>query len=286
MMLILGILILLGVVLDIIVGAWMGLHMILIACGLLLIILNLAGDRLSLGKAGIGRILGKNILSLLVLAASALFLFGFFSSGGIITGKDDPKAVLRKADKIFQSEGAEKALAYIEKETEGLEWERARAYKTAELLEAAGRTPEAKSKFGEIFYYMPLDIEARLRYAAIALEEKNYNEAVQQLLYNTKIDPFNSQSYVLLGDIYEEMGDHIRGIYYYKLAVNEAPGSIENRVKLAQAYADMHSYMEADIEYKKALETASGFEEELMVYNGYRRMNEQKAQESAEDRNQ
>lgn len=286
MMLLLGILILLGAVLDIVVHAWVGLHVILIGCGLLLVILNFIGNRLSFGKISIGKVIGKNILSLLVLTLTVLFLFGFFTSGSLFAAKDDSNYIVIKAEKTYESDGAEKALAYLEKSVEGREWDREIAFKTGELLDAAGHSENAKAKFAEVFYNNPLDLEARYRYADIVLREKNHSAAIEQLLYNVRIDPSHSDSYMLLGEAYWDMGDHIRGIYYHKLAVNEAPGSIEKRVKLAQAYADMHSYEEADIEYKKALEMASGFEEELLVYNGYDNMKAQKNLDSQAGQNQ
>ena len=269
MMLLLGILILIGVVLDIIVHTWVGLHVILTGCGLLLVILNFIGDRLSFGKLNVGKTVGKNMLSLFTLILTALFLFGFFSSGNLLASKEDSNSIIRKVDKINESDGAEKALAFLEKTMEGRKWDRDIAFKAGELLDKAGHNENAKAKFAEVFSNNPLDLEARYRFADIALKEKNHSASIDQLLYIIKIDPLHADSYMLLGETYFDMGDHIRGIYYHKLAVNEAPGSIEKRVKLAQAYADMHSYEEADIEYKKALEMASGFEDEMLVYNGY-----------------
>ena len=280
MMLILGILILLGVVIDIIVHAWMGLHIILILCGLMLIILNFVGNRISFGKLSIGKAVGKNILSLIVLSLTSLFLFGFFSSGSLFAAKDDINYIVREAGKINEKDGAAKALAYLEKTTEGKAWTRNIAFITGELLEEAGRDADAKNKFADVFYNIPLDLEARYRFAGITLKEKNYTPALEQLLYIVRIDPSHADAYMMLGEAYWDMGDHIRGIYYHKLAVNEAPASIEKRVKLAQAYADMHSYEDADIEYKKALDMASGFEEELLVYNGYDKMSAEQNQDN------
>lgn len=279
MMLLLGILILLGVVLDIIINAWTGLHVILVCCGLLLVILNFIGDRLSFGKISLGKVLGKGVLSLIVLTLTALFLFGFFSSDSLDASNKDVNSIIRKAENINASQGAQKALAFVEESVEGRTWNRDIALIEGKLLDEAGNSDKAIEKFGEVFYYYPLDLEARLKYAEIALKIKNQSAAIDQLLYIIKIDPTHADACMMLGEAYWETGDNIRGIYYLKLAVNEAPNSIEKRVRLAQAYADMHSYEEADVEYKNALEMAKGFEEEMLVYNGYDRMAAQKNQD-------
>lgn len=279
MLLILGVIILLGIVFDNLINGWASLHVILAFCGLLLLILNFIYYRLPIGKFQLGKLLLKNILSILVLSAAIVFLVGLFPSGKLVSG--DSNSIIKKADSINEKDGAQKALEYMQKASEGKEWNRNIALKEGRILYEDGKTSEAYSKFSEIFNKNSYDVEARYYSALAALKDKSFNTAVEQLKYNILIDPHSADSYMLLGETFQEMGDQIRGIFYYKLAVSEAPRSIEKRIKLAQAYASMQSFEEADAEYKAALDMASGFEEKLMVYNGYNKIKAQKNQEQA-----
>ncbi len=266
MMVLFGILILLGAGADIAIHGYTGLHALLIACGLLLVLINVLVGKLF---PKMGGMIGKGIMSLAVLALAVLFLAGLFSAE-TLTDVNDEKTMIARAEKILEKENAEKAAAWLEKESSNLtEFSRNIKYELGSLYAEAGNNQEAKRRYEEILNQNGYDLDARYNYAILWYEEKNYSTAIDTLRYIIKLQPDYADAYMTLGDCYWGLDDNLRGIYYYKLAVDGQPDSIEKRVKLAQAYANIHSWEEADAEYKKALEMASGFDEEMMVYNGY-----------------
>ena len=274
MMLFAGILILLGAAIDIAIGGYTGLHLIFIGCGLLLVLLNVFGHKLPIGIA-----ISKNILSLGVIVLAGLCLFGFFS-GNKLLSSDNTSAVIKKAEKISQKSGAAEASAYIKDAAATLDWNRNLAFKTAGLLAMAGKYEDAVRKYEEILSKDPFDIEARYQISLELMKVKKYEQAIERLLNNLKLDPSHADSYMSLGDCYWALGDNIRGLYYYKLSVNLEAASVEKHVKLALAYARMQSYEEADQTFKTALGLAKDFDEEMLIYNGYSQMKTQISQNS------
>jgi len=266
MLLLFGILIMSGAGIDLAVHSYTGLHALLMASGLILVLINILFDKLF---PKIGGIIGKVMLSLTVLALTGLFLTGFFSAD-TLTNVHDEKTMIVKAKKMLERDTAEAAAVWLEKESSTLN-QRSRniTYEMGTLYEMAGNNEPAKRKYEEILYQNGFDLDARYHYAILWYKEKNYPNAIDHLRYIINLQPDFADAYMTLGDCYWELNDNLRGIYYYKLAVDGQPESIEKRVKLAQAYANIHSWEEAEAEYDKAFELASDFEEELMVYNGY-----------------
>lgn len=254
MLLLIAILVLLGAGVDIAVNGWMGQHIVLILCSLVLAVFNFIGDRISFGKLNFGKSAVKTLLSMAVLVLMGLFLSGAFSFGSFDPAADSVNSMIREVEKIREKEGVEKALAWLEEAERGKEWNRDVTFLRAELLLEIGDISTAKNRISDIFYRNPNDFPARYEYAKTVLKQKLYNEALNQLLYIVKADPAHADAHGMLGRVYGEMGDQTRRIFYLKLAVQEAPDSADKRMELAKAYADMHSYREADVEYKKALE--------------------------------
>ena len=153
-------------------------------------------------------------------------------------------------------------------------WDKDAAFAAGKLLEEMGKDEAAKAKFIEIIYHRPMDAEARCKAAGIEIRLKNYNNAVEQLNHVIKTNPSHPDANMMLGDAYFGMGDAIRGIFYYRLAADYEPDSLEKHMRLAAAYAKTHSWDEAGKEFKKSLELASTPEEELMVYREYRNIKE------------
>lgn len=275
MMMLLGILILLGAVLDIVTHAFTGLHTVLIGCGLLLVILNIFGNKLSFSKT-----VGKNVISLAILVIAALFLFGLFSADNF-SASNNVQTIIKKTEKIFNKDGAVKAFEYIEEANVKMQWNRDLAYEMGKLYEESEKNDLAKNKYIEILSRDAFDINARYQFAKLLMLDKNYTQAINELSYIIRLNAKHADSYMSLGDCYWTMGDNIRGIYYYKLSVDEQEGSIEKRLKLAQAFTSMHSYEEAEAEYNKALERASSFDEEMMVYDAYSDLKKQTEKNSS-----
>lgn len=269
-----GILIILGVVLDIVVHGFSGIHVVLIASGLLLIVINsIPGIKFP------GRRIGKLILSMTAIVLTCLFLAGLFpslSSGmsGNVSG------AIKKAEQIAESKSTAEAAAYLDEIIMKGTWNRDLAFTAAELYRKHGQYTDSTGRYYPILLQVPFDIEVRHSLAQSMIGQKNFDPAIEQLSYIMQLEPQNADICETLGDCYWSKGDNIRGIYYYKMAANQAADSVEKHVKLAQAYADMHSDAEAMAEYRKAKDLAKSFDEEMLVYNGYSSMKSEASTQS------
>jgi tetratricopeptide (TPR) repeat protein len=262
-----GILILLGVVLDFAVHGFSGIHVLFGVCGLFLIIVNSIGIKKLKG----GRI-GKVILSLAALALTCLIVAGIlpsFSSGTAGSTANE----IKKAGQMAKEKGTAEASAYLDGIIRKGLWNRDLAFGAAEVFQIYGQFGDAIGRYITILSYVPYDTEVRYALAQSMIGSKNYNGAIEQLAYILQLDPGNADICETLGDSYWAKGDSIRGIYYYKMAVNQAGDRVAKRVKLARAYANMHSDAEAMEQYEKAKELAKTFDEEMLVYNGYTAIN-------------
>jgi hypothetical protein len=61
------------------------------------------------------------------------------------------------------------------------------------------------------------------------------------------------------------------------------PVSLQKHVKLAQAYAGIHAYDEAEQVFQESLDLADSFEEEMFVYNSYSKNKASSESPSGED---
>jgi tetratricopeptide (TPR) repeat protein len=263
MMLLLGILIISGACADLIMNGFSGPHALLIACGALLVIVNIVGKKLRFG-----RVMGKNIASIIVLAVTAFIMFGFFPTEQL-EDTGDMGALIRKSEKILESDGPKQTMKYLEESSAKLSWNRELIYRLGSLREADLDYNGAKDCYQDIINRNAYDVDARYRIAAILAREKNYSQAIGELKQVALLDPKYADAYMSLGDCYMEMGDGIRGVFNYKMAVSGDGKSLEKRVKLANAYARMNSYDKANEEFNKALDMANSYEEKLSVYSGY-----------------
>jgi tetratricopeptide (TPR) repeat protein len=258
-----GILILLGIILDFAVHGFSGIHLLFVVCGLFLIVVN----SIRTTKLKGGRI-GKSILSLAALTLTCLVVAGIFPSFSSGTAGSAANEI-KKAEQMAEKKGAAEASAYLDGINQKGPWNRDLAYAAAEVFQTYGQYADATGRYIAILSYVPYDTEVRYALAQSMIGSKNYDGAIEQLATILQLDPEDADTCEALGDTYWAKGDNIRGIYYYKMAVNQAEDNVVKRVKLAQAYANMHSDAEAMIQYTKAKELAKTFDEEMLVYNGY-----------------
>ncbi|MFZ3102671.1 MAG: tetratricopeptide repeat protein [Desulfitobacteriaceae bacterium] len=135
---------------------------------------------------------------------------------------------------------------------------------------AQKRNEEAARLLDEILTAKPYDLEARYGKVLLYTQNKDWKnaqiEARKILLYN----PHYPEAYVALGDSYSEAGDLIRTIHYYNLAIRENPDLTDAHFKLGTAYRKSHSNREALDEYQKALSLASTDDEKSRISQGLR----------------
>ena len=119
MMLFAGLLILMGIAIDILLNGFAVLHIMLGCCGLAIVLINIAGEKFLKGRLYTGGIIGKNILSFAAVILAGIVVFGFFSSERLQPEKKDVRSILQKSGKINKNEGPEKAMAFHERKALG-----------------------------------------------------------------------------------------------------------------------------------------------------------------------
>lgn len=265
MMMIFGLLIVMGSVIDILVNAFSYNHVLLIIFGLSLMAIKLIGTKIKL-LGGIGGTLASS----LIVALAIVLMTGISSSAGSLD-KATMKLV-KEADEISEDEGYEDAIKFLEDKNNDLGWNVILARKIGEFYRENEKYEEAASAYYTVLKNYPDDIEVRLQFARSLYSNKDYSGGIREATYITKLQSDYGDAYVVIGDCYEGLNDHFREIYYYKIAVELNEQSIEKLVRLAEAYGRIHSIEESTHYYDLAKGYASTFEEETMIYESYLRI--------------
>ncbi len=272
MMMIFGLFIVIGSVMDIVMNAFSYNHVLLIIFGLSLMAIRLIGTKIKL-LGGIG----GNIASLLVLALAIVMITGVSSSASSMD--KGAMKLIKEADKISEDEGYEDAIKFLEDKNIDLGWNVILAQRIGEIYTENEQYDEAASAYNTVLQNLPDDIEVRLLFARSLYLKKDYSRGIKEATYITKLQPDNGDAYVVIGDCYKGLNNHFREIYYYKIAVEINEKSIEKLVRLAEAYGSIHSYEKSQEYYDLAKEYATTFDEDTMIYESYLRIADSNSEE-------
>lgn len=273
MMMIFGACLILGALIDIFLATFSFSHLLIIALGAGLIVVNFVG-----GKIKIFRGIGKSIVSLLAIGLVVFIMTGVSGEADFID--KDVADIIKEANNLFEEKGIETAVKHLEDKNIDLGWNKAFAMRIAELYAIEEMYPESAGVYGNVLSKLPDDLDVRLVYANALYLSGDYNGAHREATYIAKIDPEYADAYVLMGDLYQAWNDHFREKYYYKIAVGLDETSVLYRVRLAEAYGRTHSYEEAVSEYELAKQYAKTFDEESIVYESYLRFADADSQEN------
>ena len=262
MMLILSVCIILGALLDMILTALTMNHLMVLGFGLLLLVINLTGNK---AKKSVGR----SLISLLVILAAVLTITGI--SSGKEPVDNETATILREAMKLEEEQGYEAALEFLQNKNIDTEWRKEITIRIGEIYMEQAIYLEGANTYYEVLRQIPDDMTIRHLYAKALYMNNDYHGTLREGMYMAKINPEYSDAYVLMGDAYKGFNDHFREIYYYKIAVDLDEASIVNRLRLAEAYGSSQSHEEANEQYEIAKELATTFEEDNLIYESYLR---------------
>ncbi len=272
MMMIFGVCLILGAFADIFLASFSSVHLLLIALGAGLIAIDFLGNRIPFLRG-----MGKTVISLLAIGLVVFFM------AGVSTGADpvdkETADILSEADVLYEEKGIEAAVKHLEDKNTDLGWHKAFGMRIAELYAGEEMYPESAGAYGNVLRNLPDDLAVRLTYANALYLSGDYNGALREATYITRIEPEYAEAYILMGDLYRVWNDHFREQYYCKIAVGLDETSVEYRVRLAEAYGRSLSYEEAVTEYELAKEYAETPEDELTVYESYLRFSDADSQE-------
>jgi len=86
---------------------------------------------------------------------------------------------------------------------------------------------EALTIYNKIITKEPLNINFRLNRVLVLEDLKNYEKALDDLMFITKIDPRNSIAWLLKSNIYKNLGDYKQAIFCINRAILYNPDFIE-----------------------------------------------------------
>lgn len=266
-MMMLGVCLVIGALIDIFVNTFMLSHLLLIVCGGALIAVNILGNGIPYLKG-----IGKSLISVACIAITLFMLIGFGSNDELVD--KETQDILDQADQLMEDKGYEAAIKLLEDKNNDLGWNKAFTIKMADIYLTEGMQQEATWAYQTVVWNMPEDLEARKLYGAALIDMKDYHTALTEGQYLVKLDPEFADGYVIMGDAYRGLFDHFREIYYYKIAVGLDEKSVPFRVKLAEAYASSHSYDEAEEQYELVKTYAKNLDDEILIYESYLRVAE------------
>jgi len=264
MILLFGICLVIGAVVDIILGTFTFNHLLIVLSGLLVIIIDLLGSKVNFLKG-----IGKSFIS------TAILLVVIFMIVGISTSREpidkETKDILTESDEVLEEKGYKAAIKVLEDYNTDLGWNKLVTLKIAQIYMDQEMYGDGANVYYSLMTQLPDDLEMRSLFAHALYMHKDYNGALREAQYIVKIDPEYSDAYVLMGDFYASLNDHFREIYYYKIAVGLDKKSIVNRIKLAEAYGSSNSSKEAIEQYEIAKTLTRSFEEKNLIYESYLR---------------
>ncbi|SHJ74707.1 hypothetical protein SAMN02745751_03277 [Dethiosulfatibacter aminovorans DSM 17477] len=262
MMLIFGICILFGALLEMILTAFSFSSLMVMAFGLVLAVVSLAGNKLFKG-------IGKNALSLIVILVALLVVAGISHMEESLD--KETRDILSQAEKVKTEEGYEAAIDFLENSNAGDGWRKEAALLIGNLYMEESKFTEGAGAYYQVLKKLPDDMAVRTLYAEALYMKNDYKNTLDQGLHMAELDPEYSKAYVIIGDAYKGYNDHFREIFYYKIAVGLDETSVVNRLRLAEAYGNSQSEEEAIEQYEIAKELADTFDEETLVYESYLR---------------
>lgn len=132
----------------------------------------------------------------------------------------------------------------------------------------AGRAKynQAAQKYLEALKINPDIAEARLKLADIYYEYIWNYEALDELNKLKKIDPGNPNLYLIMGKVYNRLGDSDKASEAFSQAVAIQPGSSEAHYFLGTVYQQLNNEAEAIKEYEQAIHGGS---DKASVVNSY-----------------
>jgi tetratricopeptide (TPR) repeat protein len=253
-----GSLFIIGFIIKIITGSFNIFDVLILLSGLLLI--TIGTNLIKPFKTGLIKT-GIFVLAIIVFAGG---VYGNVKVQN--SSKKDTDEILKKAEEIFDKSGILESIKYIDEQIKtknslDIHYLKVTLYKKAEDLN------NARQALGSLLNNDSLNIEYRLEYGLLEHKLKNINGALAQFEYILKYNPTCSKAYEYIGDIYEELGNSIRSVYYYKMAEKTSTGDISSILKLIEAYLKSNNYKEMNKSLAKAKEAAVTDEDIYKLYD-------------------
>lgn len=126
-------------------------------------------------------------------------------------------------------------------------------------LEAAGKTKQAQALLEKARALEPHDIRVRETLGLMALQARDYDQAVRDFTAAARINPFDESNALNLAAAYEGKGDWQRARAALESAVRQGSASAQTLAALADVCAHLKLYPEAIERYKAALRIAPNF---------------------------
>ena len=117
-----------------------------------------------------------------------------------------------------------------------------------------GRLSNALKNFQEVLAVVPENVDARRNMAKVYLEQKKIDKAKQCLNECLQIDPKDTWSYIMLGNIYarNEKNPDV-AVFYYDKCLELQPNDAMVMTNYAAFMMDIGEFQKAEILFKKAL---------------------------------
>jgi len=117
-----------------------------------------------------------------------------------------------------------------------------------------GRLPKALKLFREVLTIMPENVEARRNMAKIYLAQNKLEKAKQLLHECLQIEPKDSWSYIMLGNIYSRNENNPTiAAFYYEKCLEHHPENAVLMTNFAALMMETGEFQKAEVLFKKAI---------------------------------
>lgn len=137
-------------------------------------------------------------------------------------------------------------------------------YVEACIYKIRGEYEKAEQGFREVLKSDPANHAAMFNISELAIEQRNFSEAIEYGKAAVKLDPENYWYYDNLRKAYQDKGDFENAIAVQEQALKKFPDKNEERLKLARLYSRAQKYDEA-IEQLTYLEEKYGPNPEILT---------------------
>jgi len=251
-MLIFGILLIAGALIDSLLTGLSLVDLLVLLSGLFMVLMKTPfGNKLFPAKTGVNLVLSKMIV---VAASVAIVVVPLSFVKGKGSGRVLDAALMRSAE-LAESEEYDKALKVLDGFKNGEEIPELWMNKAAIYIRK-GESREAESLIGKAAAYRNMDGVLLFNTGLCYFKEEHYSDAANFFAAAVLADPDMWQGYYYAGEAFYRKKNYRSAEYFFRETVECAPGNAEVYCKLAQIKMDIMEFDNA----KKILDEARRFE--------------------------
>lgn len=271
MLLIIGITMVVGIIPDIMLNGYSGIHSILLIVGFLLIATGSGLHKRYVSKLKLiqPKLIQQTLARVLFPAAFIIVLMLLFVLGSTLFPPKEihVNKIVNRSITLHTQGDTVSAYNLLQKLSLEQPMDSSADIQIGMNFYKQKRFDEAIKKFSALVEKLPYGVEAKYNLGRSRMAIKDWQGAMNDLKSLVLFEPHHAPALEALGDVYWGMNDAARSIYYYKLAEREAPKSYSAYIKLGFAFLKTNSLQHALLEFEKARIKATTEDEKQLITN-------------------